>query len=204
MKRLAGAFALTLAFVGAADAHTLNEYVQALRVDVGSARLLVYLDLTPGTNIAAHVLQRIDGNGDGALSPTEAEAYARSVIADLAITLDGHDVALSLVRVETPAAEELRDGQGAIRIHTSARPSTPNGRHRLVVRNGHLPSLSVYLANALLPDAADIRILQQSRDLRQQTFSLDYEIRGVNRTALAWLLAASTMLTLLVSARRLS
>lgn len=202
MKGLAVICAATLAYAGAADAHTLDEYVQALRVEVGSARLLVYLDLTPGTNIATNVLQRIDVNGDGALSPTEAEAYARSVIADLAITLDGHDVALSLVRVETPAAEELRDGQGAIRIQTSTRTSTPNGRHRLVVRNGHLPGLSVYLANALLPGAADIRILQQTRDLRQQTFSLDYEIRGVNRTALAWLLAASIMLTMLVCGRR--
>ncbi len=102
------------------------------------------------------------------------------MIADLAITLDGHDVALSLARVETPAAEELRDGQGTIRIETSTRASTSNGRHRLVVRNGHLPGLSVYLANALLPDAANTRILQQTRDLRQQTFSLDYEIQGVN------------------------
>jgi hypothetical protein len=202
MKPLARAFALTLAFAGAADAHALDEYVQALRVDVGGARLLVYLDLTPGRNIAAHVLERIDGNGDGALSPSEAEAYARSIIADLAIALDGHNVAPSLVRVETPSAEELRDGQGTIRIETSTRASTSNGRHRLVVRNGHLPSLSVYLANALLPGATDIRILQQTRDLRQQIFTLDYERRGVNRNPLAWLLAASTMLTMLVWARR--
>jgi hypothetical protein len=203
MTRLTGVFTLTLAFAGAVDAHTLDEYVQALRVGVRSARLLVFLDLTPGINIAAHVLQRIDGDGDDALSPTEAEAYARSVIADLAITLDGDDVALSLVRVETPAAEELRDGQGTIRIEASTSASIPSGRHRLVVRNGHLPDSSVYLANALLPDAADIRILQQARDFRQQTYSLDYEIRGANTAALAWLLAASTILTMLVCARGL-
>ncbi len=73
MTRLAGRLRATLAFAGIADAHALDEYVQALRVDVGSARLVVYLDFTPGTNIAAHVLPLIDGNGDGALSPTEAE-----------------------------------------------------------------------------------------------------------------------------------
>jgi hypothetical protein len=204
MKALAVLCTAMLAYASAADAHTLDEYVQALRVEVGRARLLVYLDLTPGTNIAAHVLQRIDHNDDGVLSPTEAEAYARSVIADLAITLDGHDVALSLVRAETPAAEELRDGQGTIRIETSTRAATSSGRHRLIIHNGHLPSVSVYLANALLPDTADIHILQQARDLHQQTFSLDYEARSVNTTLLAWLLTASTMLTMLVWARGLS
>lgn len=201
MNRLTVVCLATLTFVRVADAHTLDEYVQALRVGVGSARLAVYLDLTPGVNIAAQVLQRIDGNRDGVLSPTEAEAYGRAVIADLAITLDGHGVPLSLDRVEMPAADELRDGQRTIRIEASVPASASNGRHRLVIANTHLSQFSVYLANALLPGTAEARIVQQTRDVRQQTFWLDYEIRAANTTALAWLLAASIMLTMLVCGR---
>ena len=203
MKRLVVIGAATLAWAGAADAHTLDAYVQALRVEVGSARLAVFLDLTPGANIATPILQPMDGNADGVLSPTEAEAYARSVLADLAITLDDHDVRLSLVRVEMPALEGLRDGQGTIHIEAEVSASAERGRHRLVIRNGHLPAVSAYLANALLPRAADnIRILQQKRDVRQQTFWLDYDVRGVEATAVAWLLSASVILIMLVFGRR--
>jgi hypothetical protein len=200
MRRLALACMAALGIAHTAEAHALDEYVQALRVDVGSARLAVYLDLTPGANIASQVLRRIDEDGDNVLSPAEVEKYGRAVIADLAVSLDGADVALSLARVETPSTEELKSGQGIIRIETSTRALLSSGRHRVVVFNGHLPRSSVYLANALLPDS-ETRILQQWRDTRQQTFSVDYEIRGADRTAFAWLLAASTILSALVYGR---
>lgn len=201
MRQLALGCVTALLFAHVADAHALDEYVQALRVDVGGARLAVYLDLTPGANIAAQVLGRIDEDGDEVLSPAELEKYGRAVIADLAVSLDGEDVSLVLARVEAPPTEELRSGQGTIRIETSARTALASGRHRLVVRNGHLPPLSAYLANALLPDA-DTRILQQSRDVRQQTFSMDYERRPAYTIMFAWWIAASVMLTALAYGRR--
>jgi hypothetical protein len=140
-------------------------------------------------------------NSDDVLSPPEIETYARAVLADLAITVDGQGVQRSLVRVDTPAADAFSDGQGTIRIEASVHAPASHGSHRLVIRNQHLPGFSVYLANALLPDAAGVAIVRQTRDLRQQTFWLDYEIRGRDANALAWLLAASSLLSVLVCGR---
>jgi hypothetical protein len=200
MTRVVVLCAAMLAVARAADGHALDEYIQALRVGIEPACLSLSLDLTPGVNVAADVVGRVDSNGDGLFSAAEAEAYGRAVIADLALSVDGNALPLSLLRVEIPLADELREGQGTIRLEISA-PST-TGRHRLVVRNGHMPAQSVYLANALLPDTPTVRIVRQSRDVRQQTFFLDYEVRRVNAAGLVWVLIGSAMLTMLVRLRR--
>jgi hypothetical protein len=197
MKRLAATALAAFVLCGNAGAHTLDEYVQALRVLVAPEELLLYLDLTPGMNIAADVLRRIDANDDGVLSPMEAEAYGRAVLMDLDASIDGAPLPLSLQRVELPAVEEMRSGQGVLRIEIAARTVPARGRHQLQVRNRHLPSVSVYLANALMPDSAGISILRQTRDVRQQTFRVDYEVRAVNVTAIGWLAFAGAGLVVL-------
>jgi hypothetical protein len=199
MTRVSVLCAVILAGARVAEGHALDEYIQALRVGIEPACLSLSLDLTPGVKVAAEIVRRIDGNGDGRFSPAEAETYGRAVIADLALSVDGDAVPLSLLRVEIPLAGELREGQGTIRLQVSA-PST-TGLHRLVVRNGHMPAQSVYLANALLPDTPAVRIVRQSRDVRQQTFFLDYEVRRVRAAGLVWVLIGGAMLTTLARAR---
>jgi hypothetical protein len=202
MTRVAVLCAALLAVARVTDGHALDEYVQALRVGIEPACLSLSLDLTPGVNVAADVVRRVDRNGDGLFSRSEAEAYGRAVIADLALHVDGDSLPLSLVRVEIPLADELREGRGVIRLQLSAPSAT--GRHRLVVRNRHMPAQSVYLANALLPDTPAVRIVRQSRDVRQQTFFLDYEVRPVNAAGFVWILIGSVLLTTLVRLRRQS
>jgi hypothetical protein len=200
---LAVACAAVLASAPAARAHALDEYVQALRVGVSAQGHTLSLSLTPGVRIAGEVLRRIDLNDDGVLSPDEAERYARDVIADLSVSVDGAEVPVSLLRVELPPIGEMRDGQGVIRVELSAPGPITRGRHQVVVRNDHFPGPSVYLANALQPDDPGRRIISQRRDTRQQTFWLEYEAAATSAPRwTATLLASASLLMLAWSRRR--
>ena len=66
-------------------------------------RITLEVDLTPGVNIAPAIVALLDRDGDGTISPIEAEAYGQAVLADLVLELDGRPVALTLTRVETPS-----------------------------------------------------------------------------------------------------
>ena len=173
-----------------ASAHAPDEYVQRLRVDVTPEGLLLSLDMTPGAAIVNQVLERIDRDRDGVLSLEEAQAYGHAVLADLTSTLDGRAVPLSLARVELPMPADLRAGNAAIRVDAAIASTDVGGQHRLMLRNTHLPEISVYLANALQPASDDIRILRQVRDSRQQSYELDYELGDGRSAQLTWLLLA--------------
>jgi hypothetical protein len=185
-------------------AHALDEYVQATRIAVTSNGVVLSLGMTPGVAIAPAIVDRLDRSGDGTFSAGEAEVYGRSLIADLDLTLDGAPLPLSLVRVEVPTAGEMREGRGTIDVEVRGDAAMRPGRHRLVLRNAHLPAMSVYLANALRPESSAIRIVQQTRDERQQTFRLDFDA-GSGHTAraqLGWLLTGTVIVASLVGLRR--
>lgn len=193
---------LVLLTSAGANAHRLDEYLQATRVAVASPGVVVHIDLTPGVSVAAEVLALLDGNGDGRVSPLEAEAYGRVVLADVSARLDGEPLGLTLVRVEVPTGGEMRDGVGTIRIEAAgATQAARNGPHQFELRNSHRPGSSVYLANALAPQDTDIRIVRQLRDATQQSFRLDYEVRSSKGAAVGWLMAAATALMALARVR---
>ena len=87
--------ALVLATSIGADAHRLDEYLQAARVSVASTGIVVHLDLTPGVSLASDVIATLDRDGDGRTSPLEAEAYGRVVLGDVSARLDGAPLGLS-------------------------------------------------------------------------------------------------------------
>jgi hypothetical protein len=196
MTRTAGVTtALVLAISTGANAHRLDEYLQAARVAVASADIVVHLDLTPGASVAAEIIAALDGDGDGLISPLEAEAYGRAVLADVSASLDGGPLGLTLTRVEVPTEGEMRDGVGTIRIEAAGAPGAERpGPHQFELRNSHRPGSSVYLANALAPQDADIRIVRQQRDVRQQRFTLDYDVRPSKSAAIGWVVAAAASL----------
>jgi hypothetical protein len=184
-----------------ADAHALDEYAQALRVGVSVNRIDLFLDLTPGVTIATDVLRHIDADNDGVITPDEARVYGQRVVSDLRASVDQRAVALTLTRVELPTVGELRSGAGVIRVEaTTPAPESP-GHHRVRIENGHLPALSVYVANALLPDTSRVSVRRQTRDARQQIHVLEYEVHGADRAQAMWLLASIGALGLLVHAR---
>jgi hypothetical protein len=195
---IAAAVALMVVVPIAVDAHRLDELIQASQVAVTPRSVVVHLGLTPGVALVSQTLVRLDKDGDGRVSPPEAEAYARTVMRDLDARLDGIRLPLSLRRVEVPTGSEMRDGVGTIRLEFSAETGHhATGRHLFELRNGHWPERSEYLANALLPDGAEVTILHQERDATQQLYRLHFETQSRSEgteAAVMWLLGGIAVL----------
>jgi hypothetical protein len=186
MKRPLAAFGVSLILASDATAHRLDEYLQATRLDVARDRLALELDLTPGSSLADVVFGVIDRDADGVVSTVELEDYARAVLRDLVVDVDGISHRVNLTRAECPSWPEFRDGVGTIRVEASSATALAVGRHQIRFRNLHRPEISVYLANALLPASRDVAIVAQARDARQQSFELDIAVRG-SRSRSAWI-----------------
>ena len=196
------ALAALLASPTDAIAHRLDEYLQASRVTLDRDRISLEIDLTPGASMATAAVGLLDRDGDGAISPAEAGAYGRRVVADLIVVLDDRPVAMSLTRTEVPTIAEMRDGLGTIRLSAVGRvPSVTAGRRRLLLRNTHEPLTSVYLANAMISNDERVAVVKQSRDPRQQELRVDYDIAlGVSGQFL-WLAFGAAALSILAASR---
>lgn len=193
----AGLVVFLVALAGAvpASAHRLDEYLQALRVDVRADGIVLELDLTPGANLVADVIAALDTNADGAVDPSEADAYVSGVMRRLEASVDDRRVALELVDRTVPSIDDVREGSGVINVVARADVEQSRGRHRLRMSNGYRSDVSVYLANALRPDSRVITIASQARDSRQQTLTIDYVVYApLAATASAWTALALVLL----------
>jgi hypothetical protein len=159
------------------SAHRLDEYLQATRIALAPDHVALELDLTPGIEVADAIFFAINTNRDGRISAREGAAYARQVLRDLTLEVQGHRQELSLVSSEFPSFEEMRAGTGVIRLsaRTSQLPHLP-GPQAVRYRNDHRPAMSVYLANALLPAPAAILITDQQRDPYQRSLRLGFSV----------------------------
>jgi len=172
--------ALFLAFLAItlhAHAHRLDECPQATRITIQTNRVELAIDITPGVAIADQFRVVIDRNQDGRILPDEAKAYARRVLKELPVQLDGQPVKLGWVDLAFPTVQEMKSGVGVIRIKAVAvfAALTP-GLHRLNLTNNHLPAISVYLVNAVKPKDVAISIGKQSRDQRQKEYHLEFRV----------------------------
>ena len=160
-----------------AMAHRLDEYLQATRVSVATNHIDLSIDLTPGVAIADQLLVVIDKDRDGRISKAETAAYAQLVLKDIRIRLDEKVLALSLVDASFPALHEIKAGLGVIRIKATASVGQLSaGKHALHLTNSHLPAISVYLVNALVPEVPAIRITKQTRDELQKDYRLEFGV----------------------------
>src|SRR5262249_11169051 len=100
--------------VGAAGAHQLDEYLQATRIAAARDHLVGELSLTPGAAVAPQIFQAIDRDGDGRISADDIDRYARRVLSDLVLSVDGTAVPLTLAHVDCPSWDEMREGAGTI------------------------------------------------------------------------------------------
>jgi hypothetical protein len=169
-----------------AGAHRLDEYLQAVRVGVARDRVRVEIDLSPGVSVAPAVVAAVDRDADGRISPLEAHDYAREVVGDIGLRVDGVTIEPAIERVEAPPVGELAAGSGVMQIVATADLVEAAGRHELVLRNDHRPDLGVYLINALQPK--DIVLGTPRRDPRQRELHLEYEVSGA-ASALPWTMA---------------
>ena len=158
-------------------AHRLDEYLQATLVTIEPNEVRLQINLTPGVAVADRVLARIDHDHDGVISTNEAAAYAESVRRDLTVLLDQRKVALNLTASNFPAPAELRTGWGIIQLEFSAAIGPLSaGAHKLVLKNRHLPGLSVYLVNAAQPKSDLVQVTKQTRNKQQSTGEIEFVI----------------------------
>jgi hypothetical protein len=190
-----------LALPTRADAHRLDEYLQATRVSVGVDVVDLEIDLSPGVSIAEGVISTIDTDADGVISGAEADAYAGRLLGALRLAVDGQQAQLRLQRRAFPSIDDMRQGIGTIRVAARARVEATSGRRHLAYANTFLPASSVYLVNALLPADRRVDIASQSRDVLQRTFTLEYDVAS-SHTAVGWSAAALVMLACLAVRRR--
>jgi hypothetical protein len=160
-----------------ATAHRLDEYLEATRLSVAENQIGVEIDLTPGVDVAPMIFALINTDHDGRISPAEGEMYARKVVKEIALALDGHPAKLDLLKYDFPSFEEMNDGVGTIRIYARAIWSGTSGEHALTYQNNHQVNLGVYLVNALRPAKREIEITGQHRDPLQRGMQLSFVIR---------------------------
>lgn len=198
-------------------AHRRDELLQAARIALEPARVEMQLDLTPGIAVADAVIADIDRNGDGVLSPEERQAYVAQVMQAVTVDIDGRAVQMRLATSSFPGLDALRRGEGTIRIDLQSTPASASemssyGAHRLSYRNTHRRDISVYLANALVPDSDRIAINDLQRDTDQRDLTIDYVLRAAGPTSSAtwlarvwvfgWIAAAGALAAACVAFRR--
>jgi hypothetical protein len=178
------------------SAHRLDEYLQAARLSVEPGRVELQLDLTPGSAVAEMIITDIDRDRDGRLSPAEQREYAQRVLDTIELRIDDRPLRVRPIDMTFPDLQVLRQGEGSIRLRTEALlPRTLIGEHHLAFRNRHRPDVSVYLANALLPDGDSVAITAQRRDPTQRDLTIDYVVRSEPAAAgSVWLLGLGAML----------
>ncbi len=184
------------------SAHRRDELLQAARIAIAPGRVELELDLAPGIAIADALIAEIDRDRDGTFSATETSEFVMRVSGAIALAIDGRPLHIEPIVEAFPDAAALRTGDSIIRLQSTLKlPGLSNGDHQLSFRNTHRPEMSVYLANALVPDGDAIVINAQTRDPDQRMLTIDYSIGGERLATLpVWLFGAGAVVWL--SARR--
>jgi hypothetical protein len=185
------ALTLVVSVCTALSAHRLDEYLQAARLSIAPGGVKVELDLTPGVAVADTIIAGIDRNGDGSLSEDEKQAYVRQVLDAIRLENDGRLLSLEPITATFPDLDAFRHGEGTIQIRSAAvLPRLSNGEHRLSFRNTHRRDVSVYLANALVPESDHIAVTAQRRDRDQHDLMIDYvaRLQPASWSTAGWLL----------------
>ena len=159
-----------------AEAHRLDEYLQAAQISISPDGITVDLYLTPGVLVAPAIDAEIDIDGNRAIDEGEAERYASRVLERLRLSLDGADLARRIVARSFPCVDDLERGIGTIHLAMFARVPQHIGSHRVRFENGFDIDNSVFLANALHPDSPRVAVRTQRRDSRQRTLDVDFDV----------------------------
>ena len=186
MNRPWAAALLILSMGRLAESHRLDEYLQAALISLEKGRVNVELRLTPGVAILPVFLAMTDRDGDGVISEPEQSAYAGRVLREITLTCDGQAVALRVAGGRFPPAGELKEGMGAIELEFEGNLPGAAARRSLTFENHHLPAISAYLVNSLVPHDPEIRITAQHRNPSQSVYRMEYEVDGAPANRGAW------------------
>lgn len=163
-----------LACGAAAQAHRLDEYLHSTTIRIAPGRIALHVRLVPGVEMARQAWRAMDRDGDGELSPVEQQTYARQVLDDLAVSVDGRLLDLGIVNWSFPTQADNERGVGQVSLGLDAQCACGAGPHRLRVVARRRPLPSVYLVNTLVPADSAIRIDGQRRNADQTVYDLDF------------------------------
>jgi hypothetical protein len=175
------AIALVAVVAGATgvSAHRLDELLQAARIDVKIDRVELELSLTPGAAVASRIIGAIDRDRDGIVSNEERRAFANDVIASVRLGADDRPLQAEVTSSTFAEVGALLSGDGTIELRAVAPlAQAPDGEHRISFANTYRRDISVYLANALVPDSDRIAITAQGRDGDQSELTIDYVVNA--------------------------
>ena len=113
MRRMGVSALLALSLAGSADAHRLDEYLQATLIGVTRDAIDVEIRLTPGVAMLPVWMAVIDQDRDGRISPGEERAYVGRVTREVELRVDGVRAPLSLIESDFPTVEAMREGLGS-------------------------------------------------------------------------------------------
>jgi len=173
-KRLAAAGAILLMIGTHADAHRLDEYLQATTISLEKNHIQLQVRLAPGVAVVSSVLATINLDANGIISTARQQAYAERVIEDLSLEIDGQRVPLRIVSMNFPEIQKLDEGVGEIQLDLEADVPKGSTNRKLTFENRHQSSIAAYLVNCLVPRDPNIRVTAQNRNYTQSIYQLDY------------------------------
>jgi len=162
-----------------AQAHRLDELLQAALISLEPDAIGLELNLTPGVETAPALLSQLDLDHDGILSAAEASVYAHLVGSEISLNLDDRALSLKLVDSQFPTLAEISTGLGTIHLELSAAVAgIPAGSHELRFQNQHRPDLSIYLVNAVMPKTDAVQVTGQVRNDNQSQSRILFTTAG--------------------------
>jgi hypothetical protein len=161
---------------GWAGAHPVDEVVQGAYLTLTPGKVLLELDLTPGSQVAGTMLKALDVNGDGKASGAEARAYAVKVLKQSTLTLGGVVVPWTLDTVTVPPLNILKIGGDTLKIYASARRQDAAGGQVLGYQNRYQPVKSQWIANIFLQPAGgwQYQVTGQTHSSGGQQLTVNY------------------------------
>ncbi|MBV1831068.1 hypothetical protein HNW77_10520 [Komagataeibacter sp. AV436] len=165
-----------LALPAAAQAHRLDEYLQATTFSLARDQIALHLRLTPGVDVASGLIHQIDRNGDGSLSASEQKSYVTHIMQTLSLSLNGQSGHLHVQAMAFPSLAEMQMGTGVIDLALTMRAHFRQGNNHLAYHNQGDGPDTVWLVNCLLPQDPAIHVTQQHRAADQSSYELDFSI----------------------------
>jgi hypothetical protein len=168
---------------GAAQAHRLDEWLQATIVHLEPGELSLDVRIAPGAALAMRSIAEIDADGDGRFSAAEQAAFAERIHREFDVSIDGRPWASRLRVSSFPEPAQIRDGTGDVMLQFSGPVSPGVGAHRLRIASAHPREGAAYMINALQPQAETLRSLRQDRSADQSTYELDFTVASAASAA---------------------
>ena len=127
-------FAILLTISQVAEAHRLDDLLQAAFIEITPNEIRLQLSLNPGVEVSDKLIWIIDRDGDRSISSGEEKIFSESLKQRLEVSLDNHPLAMEVMTAEFDPLFELRSGSGNIRA--AAKTSGIN-RLRFIRRSRH-------------------------------------------------------------------